>query len=87
MGRQLIQVPRQRLGRAGAGRLGHDTDGKPVFVGLEAASSESGEGFLTGLGERGLRTPLLVVSDGEHSCLSLVWAVLDRASAGWLGLS
>jgi hypothetical protein len=42
---------------------------------------------LTGLGERGLRTPLLVVSDGEHSCLSLVWAVLDRASAGWLGLS
>jgi len=22
---------------------------------------------------------------GEHSCLSLVWAVLDRASAGWRG--
>jgi len=22
---------------------------------------------------------------GEHSCLSLVWAVLDRASTGWRG--
>ena len=35
---------------------GIDTDGKPVFVGLEAASSESSdawEGFLRGLGERG----------------------------------
>jgi hypothetical protein len=34
---------------------------KPVFVGLDAASSESGdawEGFLTGLGERGLRCRL-----------------------------
>jgi hypothetical protein len=24
---------------------------------------------------------------GEHSCLSLVWAVLDRASAGWRGFN
>jgi hypothetical protein len=51
----------------GAG--GIDADGKPVFVGLEAASSESGdawEDFLTGLGERGLRTPLLVISDGRR---------------------
>jgi hypothetical protein len=23
---------------------------------------------------------------GEQSCLSLVWAVLDRASAGWRGV-
>ena len=46
---------------------GIDTDGKPVFVGLDAASSESGdawEGFLRGLGERGLACPLLVISDG-----------------------
>jgi putative transposase len=46
---------------------GIDTDGKPVFIGLEAASSESGDawqGVLTGLGERGLACPLLVVSDG-----------------------
>jgi len=24
---------------------------------------------------------------GEESCLSLVWAVLDRASKGWRGLT
>jgi hypothetical protein len=24
---------------------------------------------------------------GEHSCLSLVWAVLDRASRGWRGVT
>ena len=24
---------------------------------------------------------------GERSCLSLVWAVLDRASRGWRGVS
>ena len=122
---------------------------KPVFVGLEAASSASGDawaGFLSGLTERGLRCPLLVISDGasgligavettlsaalrqrclihrarnilakvpkngqaevkadywaifdlgddvrrlpgEHSCLSLVWAVLDRASTGWRGFT
>ena len=24
---------------------------------------------------------------GEHSCLSLVWEVLDRASRGWRGLT
>ena len=24
---------------------------------------------------------------GEHCCLSLVWAVLDRASAGWRGFT
>ena len=26
-------------------------------------------------------------SPGESSCLSLVWAVLDRAGRGWPGLS
>ena len=24
---------------------------------------------------------------GRHSCLKLVWAVLDRASAGWRGFT
>ena len=24
---------------------------------------------------------------GEHCCLKLVWAVLDRASAGWRGFT
>ena len=41
--------------------------GKPVFLGLEPGSSESHDawaGFFRGLTARGLRDPLLVVSDG-----------------------
>ena len=41
---------------------GIDTDGKPVFVGLDTSATESADawsGFLTDLGERGLGSPLL----------------------------
>jgi len=61
---------------------GIDTDGKPVFVGLEAASSESGdawEGFLTGLGERGLRCPLLVISDGAAGLVGAIDRTMGAA--------
>ena len=61
---------------------GIDTDGKPVFVGLDAASAESGdawEGFLTGLGERGLRTPLLVISDGAPGLIGAVERTMGAA--------
>ena len=60
------------------------TDGKPVFVGLEAASSESGdawEGFLAGLGERGLACPLLVISDGAAGLIGAVEAHHGRRAA------
>ena len=46
---------------------GIDTDGKPAFVGLGTAASESGDAwgdFLADLSGRGLTCPLLVVSDG-----------------------
>jgi putative transposase len=46
---------------------GIDTDGKPVFVGLGPASSESTDAwddFLTDLTGRGLGAPLLGISDG-----------------------
>jgi putative transposase len=46
---------------------GIDTDGKPVFVGLGPASSESTDAwddFLTDLTGRGLGPPLLGISDG-----------------------
>ena len=46
---------------------GVDTDGKPVFVGLAPASSESTDAwddFLADLVARGLRAPLLGISDG-----------------------
>jgi putative transposase len=61
---------------------GIDTDGKPVFVGLDAASSESGdawEGFLTGLGERGLACPLLVISDGAAGLIGAVERTMSAA--------
>ena len=61
---------------------GIDTDGKPVFVGLDAASSESGdawEGFLTGLGERGLACPLLVISDGAAGLIGAVERTMGAA--------
>jgi len=61
---------------------GIDTDGKPVFVGLDAASAESGdawEGFLSGLGERGLRCPLLVISDGAPGLIGAVERTMAAA--------
>ena len=61
---------------------GIDTDGKPVFVGLEAASSESSdawEGFLRGLGERGLGCPLLVISDGASGLIGAAETTIGAA--------
>ncbi len=61
---------------------GIDTDGKPVFVGLAGASSESGdawEGFLTGLGERGLVCPLLVISDGAPGLVGAIERTMGAA--------
>lgn len=43
--RQPLQVPSRRRCQAGAGRLGIDTGGKPVFVGLDAAAAESGDAW------------------------------------------
>jgi putative transposase len=61
---------------------GIDTDGKPVFIGLQAASSESGdawEGFLTDLGERGLACPLLVISDGAAGLIGAIERTMGKA--------
>jgi putative transposase len=52
---------------------GISTDGKPVFVGLAAAAAESTDAwhdFLTDLAMRGLRPPLLVISDGAPGLIS-----------------
>jgi putative transposase len=38
-------------------------------------------------GETRRRVKVIGRLPGEHSCLSLVWAVLDRASRGWRGLT
>jgi putative transposase len=37
-------------------------------------------------GETRRRTKVIGRLPGERSCLSLVWAVLDRASNGWRGV-
>lgn len=54
---------------------GIDTEGKPVFVGLAPAASESTDawdGFLGDLKGRGLAPPLLVISDGGPGLLAAV---------------
>jgi putative transposase len=64
---------------------GITTDGKPVLVGLAPGSSESHDawaGFLAGLVDRGLRAPLLVVSDGAQGLIGAAEQVFDRTACG-----
>jgi putative transposase len=61
---------------------GISTDGKPVFVGLDAAGSESADAwdsFLRDLGERGLHCPLLVISDGAPGLIGAVERTMPQA--------
>ncbi len=54
---------------------GMTTEGRPVLVGLDPGASESTDawrGFLDGMVERGLRPPLLVVSDGAPGLIGAV---------------
>ena len=54
---------------------GITTEGRPVLVGLEPGSSESTDawrGFLDGMVNRGLRAPLLVISDGAAGLIGAV---------------
>jgi putative transposase len=58
---------------------GFDTAGKPQLLGLECGNAESTDawaGFLRGLLARGLRPPLLVVSDGGAGLIGAVELVL-----------
>src|SRR4051794_4008883 len=61
---------------------GITTAGKPVFVGLDTATGESTDAwltFLTDLGAPGLRCPLLVVSDGAPGLISAVEQTMPAA--------
>ena len=54
---------------------GITTEGRPVLVGLESGSSESTDawrGFLENMVARGLRAPLLVISDGAPGLIGAV---------------
>jgi transposase-like protein len=61
---------------------GITTAGKPVLVGLTGGASESTDAwgdFLAGLIERGLRCPLLVISDGAPGLIAAVQLHYPRA--------
>jgi transposase-like protein len=61
---------------------GITTEGKPVFVGLSPGTGESTDAwadFLTDLGERGLATPLLVVSDGAKGLIAAIEQIYPKA--------
>jgi transposase-like protein len=61
---------------------GIDTGGKPVFVALAPGGSESADawgGFLDELAGRGLRPPLLVISDGAAGLINAAESVLARS--------
>jgi putative transposase len=56
--------------------------GKPVFLGLEPGSTESTDAwaaFFRGLKARGLRDPLLVITDGGPGLIGAVEVVFDRS--------
>ena len=61
---------------------GITTAGKPAFIGLAPGSAESADAwhdFLTGLKERGLGCPLLVISDGNAGLIGSIEQVFPQA--------
>jgi transposase-like protein len=61
---------------------GITTDGKPVFIGLAPGTGESADAwtsFLTDCGDRGLRCPLLIVSDGAPGLITAIEQTYPKA--------
>jgi putative transposase len=61
---------------------GITTDGKPAFIGLAPGTGESADawgGFLTDLRERGLASPLLVISDGAPGLIGAIEQAYPQA--------
>jgi transposase-like protein len=61
---------------------GITTGGKPAFIGLAPGSGESADAwhdFLAGLKDRGLASPLLVISDGAPGLISAIEQVFPKA--------
>jgi putative transposase len=61
---------------------GITTSGKPAFIGLAPGSAESADAwhdFLSGLRDRGLASPLLVISDGNPGLIGAVEQVYPKA--------
>jgi putative transposase len=61
---------------------GITTSGKPAFIGLAPGTGESADAwhdFLTGLRDRGLASPLLVISDGAAGLIAAIEQVFPKA--------
>ena len=61
---------------------GITTDGKPAFVGLATGSGESADAwhdFLADLKDRGLASPLLIISDGAPGLISAIEQACPQA--------
>jgi putative transposase len=61
---------------------GITTEGKPAFIGLAPGSAESADAwhdFLADLRDRGLASPLLVISDGNSGLIGAIEQVYPRA--------
>jgi putative transposase len=61
---------------------GITTDGKPAFVGLAPGTGESFDAwhdFLAGLRDRGLTSPLLIISDGAAGLIGAIEQVYPKA--------
>ncbi len=61
---------------------GITTDGKPAFIGLAPGTGESADAwhsFLADLSDRGLASPLLVISDGAPGLISAIEQAYPRA--------
>jgi putative transposase len=61
---------------------GITTDGRPAFIGLAPGSGESADAwhdFLTDLKDRGLASPLLVISDGAPGLIAAIEQALPKA--------
>ena len=61
---------------------GITTDGKPAFIGLAPGSGESADAwhdFLAGLKDRGLASPLLVISDGAPGLITAIEQAFPKA--------
>ena len=62
---------------------GITSSAKPVFLGLEPGANESTDawaGFFSGLKARGLRDPLLVISDGGKGLIAALETVFCRSA-------
>ena len=61
---------------------GISTDGKPIFIGLAPGAGESTDAwvdFLADLRDRGLGSPLLVISDGAQGLIAAIEQIYPKA--------